>query len=131
MKIIVVTEERRLHFFTAYVPQTRCSEEVKDEFWALLQEKTVEIRVVVADDLNGHAGISEDGFECHEGFGYGVHKENSERILEYACLHNLAITNTVFRKRRSHLISIDRRKLRSQIDYVLIRRRDDKLSTRR
>ncbi|VDL64874.1 unnamed protein product [Nippostrongylus brasiliensis] len=80
MKIIVVTEETRLHFFTAYAPQTGCSEEVKDEFWALLHEKTAEVpseeMVVVAGDLNGHAGITKDGFKCHGGFGYGTRNED-------------------------------------------------------
>ncbi|VDL84134.1 unnamed protein product [Nippostrongylus brasiliensis] len=73
MKVVVVTEKRRLHFFTAYAPWTGCSEEVKDEFWALLHEKTAEIpseeMVVVAGDLNGLVGISKDGFKCHGGFG--------------------------------------------------------------
>ncbi|VDL74066.1 unnamed protein product [Nippostrongylus brasiliensis] len=131
MKVVVVTEERRLHFFTAYAPQTSCSEEVKDEFWALLHEKTAEIpseeMVVVAGDLNGHVGISKDGFKCHGGFGYGIRNEDGERILEYACSHNLAITNTMFRKRPSHLISFYSGNTRSQIDYVHVRRRDAKL----
>ncbi|VDL71287.1 unnamed protein product [Nippostrongylus brasiliensis] len=69
MKVVVVTKERRLHFFTAYAPQTGCSEDVKGEFWTLLHEKTAEIpseeMVVVAGDLNGHVGISKDGFERH------------------------------------------------------------------
>ncbi|WKY05395.1 hypothetical protein Q1695_005977 [Nippostrongylus brasiliensis] len=127
MKIIVVTEERRVHFFTAYAPQTGCSEEVKDEFWALLHEKTAEIpseeMVIVAGDLNGHVGISKEGFKCHGGFGYGIRIEDGERILEYACSHNLGITNTMFQKRPSHLISFYSGNTRSQID-VLVRRRD-------
>ncbi|VDL77297.1 unnamed protein product [Nippostrongylus brasiliensis] len=131
MKVIVVTEERRLYFFAAYAPQTGCSEEVKDEFWALLHEKTAEIpseeMVVVAGDLNGHVGISKDGFKCHGGFGNGIRNEDGERILDYACSHNLAITNTMFRKHPSHLISFYSGNTRSQIDYVLVRRRDAKL----
>ncbi|VDL76049.1 unnamed protein product [Nippostrongylus brasiliensis] len=42
MKVVVVTEERRLHFATAFAPQTGCSDEVK-EFWALHHKKTAEI----------------------------------------------------------------------------------------
>ncbi|VDL72401.1 unnamed protein product [Nippostrongylus brasiliensis] len=131
MKVAVVTEERRLHFFTAYAPQTGCSEEVQDVFWALLHEKTAEIpseeMAVVAGDLNGHVGISKDGFKCHGGFGYGIRNEDGERILKYTCSHNLAIANTMFRKRPSHLISFYSGNTRSQIDYVLVRRRDAKL----
>ncbi|VDL69559.1 unnamed protein product [Nippostrongylus brasiliensis] len=83
--------------------------------------------MAVAGDLNGHVGISEDGFKCHGGFGFGIRNEDGERILEYACSNNLAITNTMFRKRPSHLISFYSGNRRSQIDYVLVRRRDAKL----
>ncbi|WKY13292.1 hypothetical protein Q1695_004255 [Nippostrongylus brasiliensis] len=130
MKIMVITENERLHFFTAYAPQTGCSEQVKEEFWTLLHEKTAEIpqeeMIVVAGDLNGHVGARKDGYKCHGGFGYGTRNEDGERILEYACSHDLVITNTAFRKRPSHLISFYSGNARSQIDYVLVRRRDAK-----
>ncbi|VDL81764.1 unnamed protein product [Nippostrongylus brasiliensis] len=83
--------------------------------------------VAVAGDLNRHVGISKDGFKCHGRFGYGIRNEDGERILEYACSHNLAVTNTRFRKRPSHLISFYSGNTRSQFDYVLVRRRDAKL----
>ncbi|VDP09412.1 unnamed protein product [Heligmosomoides polygyrus] len=109
MKIIVAVEERRCHFFPAYAPQTGCSEQTKDEFWSLLDEKTAEVpskdMVVVAGDLNGHVGETKDGYSCHGGFGYGSRNGDGERILEYADSHDLTIVNTKFRKRDSHLIS--------------------------
>ncbi|VDL71368.1 unnamed protein product [Nippostrongylus brasiliensis] len=109
MKIMVITKNERLHFFTAYAPQTGCSEKVKEDFWTLLHEKEAEVpqeeMIVVAGDLNGHVGANKDGYKCHGGFGYGARNEDGERILEYACSHDLVITNTTFRKRPSHLIS--------------------------
>ncbi|VDL80831.1 unnamed protein product [Nippostrongylus brasiliensis] len=66
-------------------------------------------------------------FQCQRGLGYGIRNGDSGRILEYACSHNLAITNTMLRKRPSHLISFYSENTRSQIDYVLIKRRDAKL----
>ncbi|VDL85450.1 unnamed protein product [Nippostrongylus brasiliensis] len=107
MKIMVITRNERLHFLTAYAPQTGCSEQVKEEFWTLLHGKTAEVpqeeMIVVTGDVNGH------------------------RILECACSHDLVITNTTFRKRPSHLISFYSGNSKSQIDYVLVRRRDAKL----
>ncbi|VDO78489.1 unnamed protein product [Heligmosomoides polygyrus] len=65
MKIVVAVEERRCHFFSAYAPQTGCSEQTKDEFWSLLDEKTAEVpsqdMIAVAGDLNGHVGATKDG----------------------------------------------------------------------
>ncbi|XGW01098.1 hypothetical protein V3C99_013785 [Haemonchus contortus] len=59
MKIMVVIECQEYHLFSAYAPQTGCSEQTKDAFWNLLDEKTAEVplqeAIVVAGDLNGHA----------------------------------------------------------------------------
>uniref|UniRef100_A0A7I4Y4S3 Reverse transcriptase domain-containing protein n=1 Tax=Haemonchus contortus TaxID=6289 RepID=A0A7I4Y4S3_HAECO len=100
MKIIVVIECQKYHFFSAYAPQAGCSEQTKDKFWNLLDEKTAEVplqeALVVAGDLNGHVGATKDGYSCHGGFGYGSRNTDGERILEYADSHNLVIVNTKF-----------------------------------
>ncbi|XGW15259.1 hypothetical protein V3C99_001051 [Haemonchus contortus] len=109
MKIVVVIERQRHHLFSAYAPHIGCSEQTKDTFWNLLDEKTTEVplqeAIVVAGDLNGHVGATKDGYSCHGGFGYGSRNTDGERILEYADSHNLTIVNTRFRKRDSHLIT--------------------------
>ncbi|VDO93114.1 unnamed protein product [Heligmosomoides polygyrus] len=110
VKIVVAAKERLFHFFSAYAPQTSCSDQANDEFWSLLDEKTAEVPskdvIIVAGDLNGHVGATKDGYSCHGGFGYRLRNTDGERILEYADSHNLIIMNTVFLKRNSHLISI-------------------------
>ncbi|VDP35009.1 unnamed protein product [Heligmosomoides polygyrus] len=84
MKIVVAAKERLYHFFSAYAPQTGCSDQAKEEFWSLLDEKTAEIPskdvIIVAGDLNGHVGATKDGYSCHGGFGYGSH--NADVHLE-------------------------------------------------
>ncbi|KAL6728322.1 hypothetical protein Aduo_010103 [Ancylostoma duodenale] len=115
MKVVIITANQRLHFFSAYAPQTGCSD----------QEDTI----VVAGDLNGHVGVTKDGYRCHGGFGYGTRNEDGERILEYADSHNLVIMNTKFRKRSSHLVSFYSGNMKTQIDFVLVRHRDRKLVT--
>ncbi|VDL80473.1 unnamed protein product [Nippostrongylus brasiliensis] len=128
IKIMIIAEKRRLYFSTAY---TGCPEQVKEEFWTLLHKKTAEIppeeMIVVAEDFNGHVGTSKDGYKCHSGFSYGARNEDGERILECACSHDLAIMNRTFRKRPLRLISFYSGNTRSQIDYVLVRRRDANL----
>ena len=78
MKIILVYERRRLHFFSAYAPHTGCAEAVKEAFWALLDEKTAEVpqedTIIVAGDLNGHVGSTKDAYRCHGGQGFGITK---------------------------------------------------------
>ncbi|EYB93756.1 hypothetical protein Y032_0179g731 [Ancylostoma ceylanicum] len=108
MKVVVTTAEQRLHF-ASYAPQTGCCEQMKDDFWMLLDEKTAEVPmediIVAAADFNGHVGAAKDGYRCHGGFGYGTRNDYGERILEYADSHDLFIMNTKFRKRSPHLSS--------------------------
>uniref|UniRef100_A0A183GT88 Endo/exonuclease/phosphatase domain-containing protein n=1 Tax=Heligmosomoides polygyrus TaxID=6339 RepID=A0A183GT88_HELPZ len=91
-------------------------------------KKFTEEDTVLVDkgDLNGHVGAAKDGYSCH---GYGSRNADGERILEYADSHDLTIVNTKFRKRDSHLISFYSGNAKTQIDYVLVRRRDQGLAT--
>ncbi|XGW20197.1 hypothetical protein V3C99_003760, partial [Haemonchus contortus] len=97
MKIIMVIECQKYHFFSAYAPQAGCSEQTKDKFWNLLDEKTAEVPL--------------------------------QEALIVADSHNLAIVNTKFRKRDSHLITFYSGENRTQIDFVLVRHRDQGLVT--
>ncbi|VDP01664.1 unnamed protein product [Heligmosomoides polygyrus] len=133
MKIVVAAKERLYHFFSAYTPQTGCSDKAKDEFWCLLDEETAEVLpkdvIIVPGDLNGHVGATKDGYSCHGGLGYGSSKADGERILEYAESHNLTIVNTVFRKRDPHLISRYSGSSKSRIIFVFVKDRDRSIVT--
>ncbi|VDO99439.1 unnamed protein product [Heligmosomoides polygyrus] len=133
MKVVVAAKERPYHFFSAYAPQTGCSDQAKDEIWNLLDEMTAEVPtkdvIIVAGDLNGHVGATKDGYSCHGGFGHGSRNADGGRILEYAESHNLTIVNTVFRKRDSHLISCYSGSTKTQIDFVPVKDRDRNLVT--
>ncbi|VDO97145.1 unnamed protein product [Heligmosomoides polygyrus] len=97
MKIVVAAERRMDHLFSAYAPQTGCSERDKDEFWSLLDEKTAEVP--------------------------------SLDVIIVAESHDLTIVNTKFRKRASHLILFFSGNTETQIDFVLVRNRDQGLVT--
>ncbi|VDO19912.1 unnamed protein product [Heligmosomoides polygyrus] len=75
MKIVVAAKERLYHFFSAYAPQSGCSDQAKEEFWSLLDEKTAEVPpgdvIIVAGELNGHVGAAKDGYSCYGGFECG------------------------------------------------------------
>ncbi|VDP06819.1 unnamed protein product [Heligmosomoides polygyrus] len=43
IKIVVAAKERLHHFFSAHASQTGCSDQAKDEFWNLFNEKIAEI----------------------------------------------------------------------------------------
>ena len=63
----------------------------------------------------------------HGGSGFGRHNMEGDRILEFAVAHNLVVSNSLFTKRRSHLVSYKSGENQSQIDYILVKRQNIKL----
>lgn len=128
MKIIFVINSRRMHFFSAYAPQSGCTMRVKDDFWSLLDSETAAVPMeeclVIAGDLNGHVGELNNGHPSHGGFGYGRRNDDGERILDYAGSHNLILLNTWYKKRCSQLATYHSGDASSQIDFFLMRSKD-------
>lgn len=80
---------------------------------------------MVGADLNGHVGqMSEEFGRVHGGFGYGQRNGEGEEILRISVAADLAVVNTFFQKGAEHLITYRSGPHQSQIDYLLIRRRD-------
>jgi hypothetical protein len=58
------------------------------------------------------------------GFGYGSRNQEVEGILNFVLTYDLIVTNTLFRKRVSHLVTFSSDQHCSQIDFILVRRED-------
>jgi hypothetical protein len=70
-------------------------------------------------------GESNEGFKrVRGGKGYGKRNEEGEHMLEMAESTDLFVANTAFQKRDEHKITFKSGNNRSQIDYILVRRRD-------
>lgn len=115
-----------------YAPQCGLDENTKDQFYdellAVVSKFDEKETVVVAGDLNGHVGSSASGYEgVHGGSGFGDRNPEGERILEFCDANNMIVANTMFTKRASRLVTYESGGLRSQIDYVLVRRATRKL----
>uniref|UniRef100_A0A914W7K1 Endonuclease/exonuclease/phosphatase domain-containing protein n=1 Tax=Plectus sambesii TaxID=2011161 RepID=A0A914W7K1_9BILA len=133
MFIIVDIGTLRLRVFSAYAPQTGRDEDEKDQFWQELQDHISscpeEDLLLLCGDLNGHVGSARDGYNCHGNNGYGMCNDDGGGILDFAEASNLVISNTFFKKRTSHLITYTSGNNHSQIDFVLIQRRDSTIVT--
>ncbi|VDP14549.1 unnamed protein product [Heligmosomoides polygyrus] len=133
MKVVVAAKERLYHFFSAYAPQTGGSDQAKDKFWSLLDEKSAEVPsedvIIVAGDLNGHVGATKDGYVMVDSAMDRVMQMVSLILIVSLKSHNLTIVNTVFRKRDSHLISYYSGSSKSQIDFVPVNDRDRSIVT--
>uniref|UniRef100_A0A914X4N9 Reverse transcriptase domain-containing protein n=1 Tax=Plectus sambesii TaxID=2011161 RepID=A0A914X4N9_9BILA len=134
MTIKIESGATTLRIVTCYAPQTGCPDDEKDEFWegldAHLRTVGPEEHLILGGDLNGHVGLVRDGYnQYHGGNGFGTRNDNGNRILDSAEAHELVVANTFFKKRPTHLITYTSGGHMTQIDYLLVRRRDLKLVT--
>ena len=64
----------------------------------------------------------------HSGHGYGSRNTERERILEFVTAQNMVVVNSFFKKPEQHLITHQSGGHCSQTDYVLLRKKDLKVS---
>ncbi|XP_049947889.1 uncharacterized protein LOC126456178 [Schistocerca serialis cubense] len=128
MKIVYITDGRKIHFFSAYAPQTSQATSIKDAFWRMLDAKTAEVPpedyIIITGDLNWHIWCRKEEHTAHSGHGFGEKDDEDQHILDFSEAHNLAIANTWFKKHDSHLITYYSGINATQIDYILVRCRD-------
>jgi hypothetical protein len=114
---------------SAYAPQICLNETVKMQFWEELDVLVSSVpnseKLFIGGDLNGHVGSTRVDFDgVYRDFGYGSKNQEVESILNFALAYDLIVTNTLFRKRVSHLVTFSSGQHCSQIDSILSRRED-------
>lgn len=111
---------------SVYVPQLGLDDKVKDAFY----DDLLSVVSKVSDqEHHGHIGGDSAGFHgIHSGYGFGERNPEGVRILEFAVAHGLVVGNSFFKKKDDHLITYQSGSIRSQIDYILLRKRDFKLA---
>ena len=124
--------EAIVSIISVYAPQAGRNESEKDDFYDDLLSVVTSIPsqevMFICGDFNGHIGEKADGYEgIHGGHGFATRNTEGERILEFASANNLVVTNSFFVKRESHLITYMSGTAKTQIDYILVRKRDQKL----
>ena len=73
--------------------------------WTLTKISASEI-LIVCGDFNSHIGKNAGEYEgVHGGTGFGRRNLEGERILEFAVTHYLVVSDSLFTKRESHLVT--------------------------
>ena len=131
MMVKFLVGKKAIAVVSTYAPQQGLSDAAKDQFYTKLTQLVSKFddndMVVIAGDLNGHVGKASNGYEgIHGGFGYGSRNVEGERILEFGAALDMAVCNTCFEKRDSHLCTYTSGGFSTQIDYILVRTKDRK-----
>ena len=85
--------------------------------------------VIPCGDWNGHTGREAAGYECvHRRYGYGERNADGDRVLDFAVTNDFVIGNSFFDKRDSHLINFKSGNAKTQIVFILLRKRNLKIA---
>ena len=118
-----------INIVSACAPQVGCTDEEKEEFWEKLEELirsfSEKDKIVIGVDLNGHIGRGNTGYEIwHGGFGHGEKNQEGDNILEFTQAYDLALGNSLFKKREEYYVTYMSGTNITVIDYILVRRQD-------
>ena len=73
--------------------------------WTLTKISASEV-LFACENFIGHIGKNADGYEgVHGGGGFERSNLEVERILEFDVAHNEVVSNSLFMKRESHLVT--------------------------
>ncbi|XP_047260818.1 craniofacial development protein 2-like [Capsicum annuum] len=118
-----------LHVCTVYAPQVGLDKKVKARFWEALNEVLKSVpsseKIVIAGDFNGHIGACLGGYNnVHGGFGFSDRNGEGVALLDFARVFRLVVMNSSFLKKEDHLIAFRSALSKTQIDFLLLRKRD-------
>jgi hypothetical protein len=125
----LVSGDLVLNVISAYAPQVGHNDNAKREFREGLEDLVRSVqsgeKLFIGEDLNGHMGASNTGFEgVHAGFGYDIRNQEGEDVLSFALAYDMIVANTLFKKRESHLVTF------SSGQHLISSSREEKIEVR-
>ncbi|XP_070007247.1 uncharacterized protein [Nicotiana sylvestris] len=143
-RLMVIT----LSMISTYAPQASLDEQVNRLFWEDLDEMVPGIphteKFFIGGDFNGHTGKIVWGYDdiqvlfnnsCVDScrgdsrFDFGVRNEGGDSLLDFAKAFDLVVVNSCFQKKEDRLVTFWSMVAKTQIEYLLCRKRDRGLCT--
>ena len=111
MIIQLITVQEPLFVFQVYAPDSSYSQDLKDEFYSLLQQQInkLPVKTIKINMGNFHGKVGTNDIDIHpDNCGkYGVVRMNyeGERLLNFCAMNNFAVMNSVNKQRKSRLVT--------------------------
>ncbi|XP_055505346.1 craniofacial development protein 2-like [Leucoraja erinacea] len=126
---LVLVNNQMATVASAYAPTSDSEEEAKEIVYSCLDETLSKIprkdKIILLRDLNARVSRNQHLWKGTIGKdGIGNINSNGALLLSKCALHNLIITNTLFRQRNKIKASWRHSKQWHLIDYVIVRARD-------
>ncbi|KAG5583947.1 hypothetical protein H5410_044381 [Solanum commersonii] len=94
------------------------------EALSLVEDTTAHIGKQLKCDFNNHVGTTFSGFDdVHGAFDFGDRNEGGASFLDFTRTFKL-IANSNFPKKKDHLTTFRNAMVKTQIDYILLRKVD-------
>ncbi|XP_047250027.1 uncharacterized protein LOC107876663 [Capsicum annuum] len=118
-----------LHVCSVYALQVGLEEEVKMSFWEALDEMVRIMpsteKIVIARYFNGHIRVLPRGSNnVYGGFGFDDRNREGAALLEFVRDFGLVVVNSSFQKKEDHLITFLSAIVKTQINFLLLRKGD-------
>lgn len=119
-------EAKTFGFIQCYAPTSRAKDEEIDEFYDSVNEALRDTSncdyLIVMGDFNAKVGQSDDSNSDIMGkFGYGIQNERGDRLINFARVNKLHITNSMFMKNEKRRSTWACTKANNEIDFILIK----------
>ena len=101
MIIQLITVQEPLFVFQVYAPDSSYIQDLKDEFYSLLQQKINKLPVtsIKINMGNFHGKVS-----CGK-CGLVRMNDEGERLLNFCAMNNFAVMNSVYKQRKNRLVT--------------------------
>ena len=101
MIIQLITVQEPLFVFQVYAPDSSYIQDLKDEFYSLLQQK---INKLPVKSIKINMGNFHGKVNCGK---YGLVRMNDEgeRLLNFCAMNNFAVMNSVYKERKNRLVT--------------------------
>ena len=131
MVVVIIFGIKVVRIVCAYAPQCGRSMSEKERFYEEMArgcevENANEVLICLGD-FNGHIGKEVDGFEgVHGGFGIGKRNLEGRLLLEFCVKKDLCVGNSWFKKKDSRKVTFNGGCSGTEIDFVLMKKRQRK-----
>ena len=131
MVVVIIFGEKVVRIVCVYAPQCGRLMSEKEKFYEEMGrgsevENANEVLICLGD-FNGHIGKEVDGFEgVHEGFGIGKRNLEGRLLLEFCVEKDLCVGNSWFKKKDSRKVTFNGGCSGTDIDFVLMKKRQRK-----
>ena len=131
MVVVIIFGKKVVRIVCAYAPQCGRSMSEKEKFYKEMArrcevENANEVLICLGD-FNGHIGKEVDGFEgVHGGFGIGKRNLEGRLLLEFCVEKDLRVGNSWFKKKDSRKVTFNGGCSGTEIDFVLMKKRQRK-----